>query len=61
MKDPSSKLYDPSSDEVLPMTQATKEVIDRYFPGALSNKEFEQMTWDQLKTFGFTPENTVFT
>ena len=41
MKDPTSKLYDPSSDDVLPMTQATKKVISQYFPGALSNKEFE--------------------
>ena len=42
------------------MTPKNKETLNKYFKGALTGKQTEEMVFQKLKTRGFTDENTLF-
>jgi hypothetical protein len=42
------------------MPPKTKETLNKYFKGALTGKQTEEMVFQKLKTLGFTAENTLF-
>ena len=42
------------------MPPKTKETLEKYFKGAMTGKQTEQMLFNRLQGLGFTAENTLF-